>query len=189
MVVMFEIVAQLLLHKQLRFEEGNIKLLEQNVVIFPFENLFSIQKILEDSKKTYELYLSSKELGKDWIKNLLKSYKMDTIKAQSEWGEKVFTLAGMGKMKVIKWDTKKSLMIYRAYDSIMAKYYGNTGHCVCHIPRGWFAGASCVFFKKDVDAVEIKCLSKGDDFCEFLIKPKNSFNFKDKEIKKQLKSI
>lgn len=189
MVVMFEIVAQLLLHKQLKFEEGNITLLGQDVVIFPYENLFSIQKIIEKSGKTYDLYLSSKELGKIWIKNLLKAYKMDTINGQAEWGEKVFTLAGLGKMKILKWNVEDSSMIYRIYDSITARHYGNIGRCVCHIPRGWFAGAACVFFKKDVDAVETKCISKGGDFCEFVIKPKKDFDSRNKFFKQQLKPV
>lgn len=184
---MFEVVAQLLLHKQLKFEEGNIILLGQNVIIFPYENLFSIQKIIENSGKTYDLYLSSKELGKTWIKNLLRAYKMEAIKEQANWGEKVFTLAGLGKMKVLKLDVKDSTMIYRIYDSITAHHYGKTGRCVCHIPRGWFAGASCVFFKKNVDAVETKCLSKGDGYCEFIVKPKRNFDLKDKETRQQLK--
>lgn len=183
---MFEIVAKLMLHKQLKFEEGSIKLLEQNVVIFPFENLFSIQKMIENSDKTYEMYLSSKELGKNWIRNLFKAYKMETIKEQAEWGEKVFTLAGMGKMKVVKWNVENSVMIYRIEKSLTAQYYGNIGHAVCHIPRGWFAGASCIFFNKDVDAVETECLSKGGKYCEFLVQPKEKFDFKNEEVCQQL---
>ncbi|MBI3412545.1 MAG: hypothetical protein HY051_00500 [Candidatus Aenigmarchaeota archaeon] len=169
---MFKIVMDLLAHKQLQFEEGSIKLLGQNVVIFPFDNLFSIQKIIEDGNKTQELYLASKELGKNWIKNLFKFYKMDTIQEQAHWGERVFTLAGMGKMKVVTWNTKDSTTIYRAYESTTAKYYGNVDRPVCHIPRGWFAGASSTFFNKDLDGMEVKCMSKGDKYCEFFIGPK-----------------
>ena len=92
-------------------------------------------------------------------------------------------------VKVLKWNVEDSTMVYRIYDSITAHQYGKIGRCVCHIPRGWFAGAACVFFKGDVDAVETKCQSKGDAFCEFIIKPKNKFDFKNKEVKNQLKSV
>ncbi|VVB61331.1 V4R domain protein [uncultured archaeon] len=183
---MFEVVSKLMLHKQLEFEEGSIKLLGQNVVIFPFENLFSMQKIIEESGKTIELYSAAKELGKSWIKGLFKAYKMNTIEEQAEWGEKVFTLAGLGKMKVVEWNAKDSIMVYRVYDSIIAQHSGKVGHAVCHIQRGWFAGASCVFFGKDIDGIEVKCLSKGDAYCEFITKPRNKFDFKDKEVKQQL---
>ncbi len=184
---MFKTILDLLAHKQIKFEEGQIKLLEQNVVIFPFENLLSIQKLLEKKHGSYGLYLTSKDLGKKWIKNLFDTYNMDTIEEQARWGENVFTLAGMGKMKVLNWDSKKTTMRYRSYDSVTAQQYGSVGRPVCHIPRGWFAGASCVFFNKDVDAVEEKCLAKGDEYCEFIIKPKKNFDFKNRLVKTQLK--
>lgn len=184
---MYGTVAKLLAHRQISFEEGSVKLLKQNVAIFPFENLYTVQKLLEESGKINELYLSAKELGKKWIRALFKAYKMSKIEEQARWGEKVFTLAGMGKMKVAHWDLKKTTMIYQILDSVTAKYYGKVGRPVCHIPRGWFAGAACVFFEKDVDAVETKCVSKGDRYCEFIIKPKADFDFKDKPVKTQLK--
>lgn len=184
---MFKLIANLLMHKQLNFEEGSIQLLKQNVAIFPFTNLFAIQKIIEKSGKTNELYVASKELGEEWIRTLFKEYKMKTIKEQAEWGHNVFTLAGMGKMDVTDWDVKTKKMIYRVDDSIMARYYGNVGRPVDIIPRGWFAGASCVFFQTDVDAVEVKCKSKGDDYCEFIVQPKEKFDFNDPLVSSQLK--
>lgn len=185
---MFKIVANLLMHKQLNFEEGSIQLLKQNVAIFPFTNLYYIQKIIEDSGKTQELYLAAKELGKEWIKNLFKEYEMKTIREQAEWGHNVFTLAGMGKMKVTNWDVQTKQMIYRVDDSVMAKYYGRVGRAVDIIPRGWFAGASCVFFQTDVDAVEFKCKSKGDDYCEVITQPKDKFDFNDPVVNVQLRN-
>jgi len=184
---MFKAVLDLLAHKQLTFEDGSIKLLEQNVVMFPFENLYRIQKIIEKSNRINELYLSAKELGNNWIESLFRVYKMDTIEEQANWGEKVFSLAGMGKMRVVKWNVKDSTMVYRSFDSVIAKYYGKVGHAVCHIPRGWFAGASCVFFKKDVDAVEVDCLARGNKFCEFVVKPKCKFDFNNSLVRKQLR--
>lgn len=184
---MFKIVANLLMHKQLNFEEGSIQLLKQNVAIFPFSNLFTIQKIIEKLDKTYDLYLTSKELGQEWIKNLFKEYDMMTIKEQVEWGHNVFTLAGMGKMNVTSWDVQTKQMVYRIDQSIMAKYYGNIGRAVDVIPRGWFAGASSVFFQTDVDAVEFKCKSMGDDYCEFIVQPKEKFDFSNPVVSTQLK--
>lgn len=184
---MYKVILDLISHGHLKFEEGEINLLKQNVIIFPFENIFLIQKLLEKPDKTYDLYLASKKLGKDWITALFKEYKLQTIEEQAKWGENVFTLAGFGKMKVVSWDVNKKTMVYRVHNSITAKYFGKTKHPVCHIPRGWFAGAASVFFKQDVDAVETSCMSLGSEYCEFLIKPKGTFNFKEKEVRRQLK--
>lgn len=172
---MLDLFIKLVLHKQLVISDGNIKIFgTHNVTFFPLANLFYILQLIDKLKKQDELYLASKRLGNEWINGLLKAYRMDTIREQAKWGENVFTLAGFGKMKVVSWDVQKKEMIYRVYNSNIAKMYGNIGRAVDHIPRGWFAGASSVFFKSDVDCVETKCLSKGDEFCEFVAAPKES---------------
>jgi len=43
---------------------------------------------------------------------------------------------------------------------------------VCHWTRGYIAGAVSVVFGKPVEAVEVRCLAKGDEHCEFKIQPK-----------------
>jgi predicted hydrocarbon binding protein len=186
---MFKIILELLAHKQLKFEEGYIILFDQSGLMVPVITLVEIQKLLEKIEKENIFYYGAKSSGAEWIRRIFKLYKMDTIEEQANWGEKTFTLAGNGKMKVIKWDVKKSTMIYRVYESAISKVYGKTDHAVDQIPRGWFAGASCIFFNKDVDAVEVKCMAKGDEYCEFIVKPKTEFDFRNKEIKRQLKSV
>jgi len=41
---------------------------------------------------------------------------------------------------------------------------------VCHWTRGYFAGCMSVVFGKPVEAVEVKCLATGADYCEFKIR-------------------
>ncbi len=164
---MFDVVAKLMFHKQLAFEEGSIKLLNQNVVIFPIVNLFDIQVAMEEVGRENKLYDSSKKLGKLWIEEIFKAYAMNTIEEQVRWGETVVTLAGFGKMKVVNWDVDKKEMIYQLHDSSLAKLYGKVGRCVDHVPRGWYAGASSAFFHDDIDCVELKCIAKDDPYCEF----------------------
>ena len=43
-------------------------------------------------------------------------------------------------------------------------------HNVCHWARGYFAGCMSVVFGKPVEAVEVKCLATGAEYCEFKIK-------------------
>ncbi len=186
---MFKAILELLAHKQFRLEEGYITLFGQNGLMVPVLTIVEIQKLLEKIGKENIFYYGAKESGAEWIRRIFKLYKMDTIKEQTTWGEKTFTLAGNGRMKVIRWNVKESTMVYRVYDSAISKVYGASDHAIDQIPRGWFAGASCVFFDKDVDVVEIKCMAKGDKFCEFLAQPKNKFNLKNKEIRRQLTPV
>lgn len=184
---MFKVVADLMVHKQLTFEEGAIQLFGQYGGMLPIENLVGMQKLIDNAKEEYGLYLVSKDVGKKWIKAILNAHKMDKIKDQAKWGENTFTLAGLGKMKVSHWDAEKKEMIYKIENSRIAEEYGNVGRAVDHIARGWFAGAACIFFGADVDAVETKCIAKGDKYCEFIIKPKKDFDFTVPIVSEQLK--
>jgi predicted hydrocarbon binding protein len=56
-------------------------------------------------------------------------------------------------------------------DSFFAKSIGRTGQPECHVVRGILEGTAKVILKKDYQCQEVKCLSKGDQFCEFLIQP------------------
>ena len=41
---------------------------------------------------------------------------------------------------------------------------------VCHWARGFFAGCMRVVFEKPVEAVEVKCLATGAEYCEFKVR-------------------
>lgn len=43
---------------------------------------------------------------------------------------------------------------------------------VCHWTRGYFAGCMSIVFENPVEAVEVKCLATGAEYCEFKIKEK-----------------
>jgi predicted hydrocarbon binding protein len=172
---MYDLFVKLVLNKQLELNDGVIKIFgNQPVVFFPLKNLFSILQMLDKAGKQEELYESSKRLGKEWIIGLFNAYKMNTIDEQARWGENVITLAGFGKMEITNWDVEKREMKFKVTDSQVAKLYGKVGKPVDHLLRGWFAGVSSIFFKSDVDCVEVKCMSKGDDYCEFLSAPKET---------------
>jgi predicted hydrocarbon binding protein len=172
---MYDLLVNLVLNKQLEFGDGTIKIFRShNAVFFPLSNLFSIIKIVDDLGKSDELYESSKKLGEEWIMGIFKAYKMDTIDEQASWGEKIISLAGFGKLKIYNWDVKKKEMYFKVENSQIAQLYGRVGKPVDHLLRGWFAGVSSIFFKSPIECAEIKCMSKGDEYCEFFAAPKET---------------
>ena len=54
-------------------------------------------------------------------------------------------------------------------DSFFAKAIGRTGKPECHIVRGLLEGTANVVFRNDYVCQEMKCASKGDQTCEFLV--------------------
>ncbi len=186
---MFKDLLELLAHKQFKLEEGYITLFGQYGLMTPVLTVVEIQKILEGLGQENALYYGAKKSGIEWIRKIFKKYHMNKIDEQVKWGEKTFTLAGNGKMSVLGWDLEEKTMTYQVHDSAISRIYGKSNHAVDQIPRGWFAGATSVFFQEDMDAVEVKCLAKGDPYCEFVAKPKKKFDFKKPIIRKQLKKI
>ena len=70
--------------------------------------------------------------------------------------------------------------------SRFAEVYGPSKEPIDDIVRGFIAGGASLLFSKDVEAVETKCISKGDRFCEIVVQSKEKFDLSKKLIKNQL---
>jgi predicted hydrocarbon binding protein len=57
-------------------------------------------------------------------------------------------------------------------DSFFAQSLGRTGQPECHIVRGLVEGTAKVVLKLDYVCQEVRCLSKGDSLCEFIVAPR-----------------
>ena len=78
---------------------------------------------------------------------------------------------GKGKLEAIKGDTEKFSFILRMYFSPIALAYlehEKITEPVCYHIAGLFVGAGNIFYP-GIEAVETKCLAKGDPYCEFVI--------------------
>ena len=53
---------------------------------------------------------------------------------------------------------------------LLCESLGTTGQAECDVVRGPLEGTARVVFKKDYQCQEVKCLSKGDALCEFLLR-------------------
>lgn len=182
---MIDIIKKLLFARQLSFEEGSVILLGIPIVMHPVATMVSIRKILEERNETVLLYRACKDSGKIYQLNIKKAFGMDRNK-MIEWGINSLTLGGWGKIKIAKLDYDKKMAIIRLDDSSFAKLYGRSKEFIDDVFRGYAASTGGIIFNKDCDAVEVKCIAKGDGCCEFLVKPSENFDYKDKLVKKQL---
>src|SRR4030066_384136 len=102
---MYDIVKRLLFSRQISFEEGKIKLLNQPVVISP---TLIHAKMLQVMRKKYGktadkiFYDASKETGIKYMSLLKEKYKMSKNE-MSKWAANSITLSGWGIVKVIKY--------------------------------------------------------------------------------------
>jgi len=118
------------------------------------------------------LFEMGKELGFNVIQNLQEKTK-NPIKLAS-LGLKHGSLLGWGKFHVtttqlLKMATLKTMKI-KVYDCFIAKAIGNRGQASCHLLRGFFTGALQTLVGGTCSCEEVKCVSRGDPHCEFLLR-------------------
>ena len=173
------------MHNRLKLEKGRIELLNQRVCMFPLDMLVDLQKNLELQSSDNLVYFSAKKTGVTWFKNMYNYFKIsraDVIK----WGFNVINLAGWGVPSITKMDTQEEILIFTLVDAGQANLYGKSNFSVDHYFRGCAASAGILLLQKNCDAVETKCISKGDGICEFVVKPKEKFDLSSEIVKKQL---
>lgn len=182
---MFEVVVNLLMHKQLNFEKGKIVLFDQRIAMLPLYNVVELQKTLEQQKFENALYYINKTFGISWTKKMHESFKVKE-KDVFKLGIDSVTLAGWGIVEVVSVKTNPINIKFNLKDSGVVFYYGSSENPVDHIFRGMIAGAMSATYSVDLDAVEISCKSQGKDYCEFVVKETKDFDFSNPLIKKQL---
>ena len=141
---------------------------------------------IEKINKENVIYFSGKDAGKLWFIEMNKQFKLK----QSEvikWGSEIVTLAGWGEAIIKKEDILSQTVIFDLNNSVVVKFYGKSKCAVDHLFRGLLAGAMCVVFNEDMEAVEMYCVAKGDKNCEFIVKPRKKFDLSNPTVKMQLK--
>jgi predicted hydrocarbon binding protein len=101
-----------------------------------------------------------------------KMSRIDVIKSFMDLGKN----KGYGKfhtpfLKMILSGLRGEPMV-RLEDSFFAASAGKTGKTECYLMAGIIAGASQILLQKKFSCVEEKCLSRGDEYCEFKLKEK-----------------
>lgn len=183
------LLKKLLFVRQFSIAEGKINILGIRHSMLTTDALLELQDI--DNTKLYDLMKDStfRQLSEFVEHAKVYSQLKNTIfqniaKLSSKLGggeegmlktlQEIFDIYGLGNLVIANLDNQKKQAFVRVYESSIAQSYlekkGKSQTPVCTITAGVLAGIFSYLFKKDVNAVEGKCLAKGNSFCEFLIK-------------------
>ncbi|MFH1256692.1 MAG: 4-vinyl reductase [Candidatus Diapherotrites archaeon] len=171
---------------QLNFDKGKIELLKQPVAILPVDFIVEVQKQLEKEGRENLIYYSMRDATISWFNSLYDYFKIsreDVVK----WGLDIVTAAGWGITKIDKIDSKEKIVIFTLEDSTFANRYGKSRLAIDHFARACTAGGGALILNADVEAIETKCIAKGDKLCEFIVKEKDAWDKNDPLVKQQLK--
>ena len=181
-----------ILWQELGFSEGKISYHNSRLNIAPSSLMSSL---LENSDDFWKEAMFQYDMAKKaYIESFFKNLKDEGIKSDKlvALTMNFVDLGGWGKVECLSSQIPKGRAVYKVKESALAlaylRKYSTSKYPVCHTLRGAMAaGASAIHGKLDIDAVETKCLAKGDPYCEFLVKPRKEFlKSENEEFKKQL---
>ncbi len=165
---MFE---ELMLAKNISFNEGKIELLKQQVVMLPAEFMSDYtSEINNDPNKIKEIY----QAGKEAIKNnfgpgIGKHYSFN-FSDFFRWYISLAKLSGWGIVKWAEFDKNSYSGVITIEDSLVGTNLKNKVTSPCdHIIRGLMAGSATSAFLIDVDMIETECIALGSEKCKFLM--------------------
>lgn len=90
---------------------------------------------------------------------------------------RILSERGFGKAKLVKYGGKEGESIVRVLNSFESEWYLDKSieskKPVCDVMRGFIAGGAKAVLEEEMKVEENKCRVLGDEYCEFLVKPKD----------------
>ncbi|MBI2631790.1 hypothetical protein HYW75_02195 [Candidatus Pacearchaeota archaeon] len=180
---------KLLFVNQFGIDKGKINLLGDKLIMLHASAILELQDI--DESKLYEIAKKSSLNNLVAFVEHAKVYgkiKSVIIKELIQLGQKIgqtdegtiktleglFNINGLGKMNIVNLDNEKKEAMINITDSTIAIEWLNKNkkeskNAVCTLTAGVLAGIFSYIFGGDVDCVEVSCIAKGDNICEFKV--------------------
>jgi len=90
------------------------------------------------------------------------------------WLQEMFRLMGYGLLEVVELDEGRKEAVMRVYNSFECELFRGAGEIRSNLVRGILAGWVAEHLgRRSLDyvrAIELKCIAKGDPYCEYLIR-------------------
>ena len=83
---------------------------------------------------------------------------------------KQFPKRGYGEAELVAFDSTATRFVVRIYNNFNSKGITNPEH-FCAVAAGILAGGAFVVTRREMDAIETKCVARGDAYCEFEVVP------------------
>lgn len=115
------------------------------------------------------------EAGKKAMDKLAPTYKLLMLIPRNSASKKklieelveVWSWMSCGRPEVTKIDLRNNRFTFRLYGSSIAKQYLGKGETMCDYLAGMVAGGVGSLIGESLKCREVRCIAKGDEFCEF----------------------
>lgn len=170
-------LAKLLLTKKLRFKDGKIELESLNFFMVPTLFIHEITDYFLEKDELQLLYLLSWICGFVATHHIVKDLKLDRSDKVYTVTMNIMEAAGIGLYKTHEYYPGRYTH-FIIYENPFGKWFKRYGSAVDYFISGVSAGGGCFVHKALVQNIEIKCIAKGDPYCEF-------FTVTEEEAKKR----
>ncbi len=157
--------------------DGIIKAFGQRVIVLRINTRASIRATLLDilgvTGGRLVLEILGEKIGSEAAqialdKGLIKGLDESTFK----FLQNVYLNSGWGKWEYEKRGDEIIARVYNPFEADAHKIaFGEVEEPSCFFTRGYLKGFFSTLLGKEVDVVEEKCKARGDEYCEFHIKP------------------
>jgi predicted hydrocarbon binding protein len=165
---------------EMEYDDRGKVFLQGNSSVIDFREYWSIyqhefEKIIGPATKAIVYDVSKQgtfEAMSLVMRYVIKVARMISTKKIIEEILKQIPMRGYGRITNYSFDDKKKTGVVRMKNCFNAVgYNGKASKPVCYSMAGNIAGAGKIIFGSDVVCTERKCEGKGDDYCEFVVKP------------------
>jgi len=167
-------LSKLLTSRQASFTDKDISVFDLLFAMQPIESLVELQKELEKKlgKEGEQLMVEfGRMISDDIIKHFKKKFNLKGKRLESIWLN-MFGLSGLGKLEVIKMDSKEAR--FQTDSSTVAKIYlskfKKSKKPVCLIISGMLESYTKEVIGKRAKCIETTCVAQGKKYCVFEMK-------------------
>ncbi len=164
--------------KDITYEDGILRQMGKRIVIVPFAWLINLQKEIENilgSDGAYVLIKNASYKAGIGVANEINAFlKSKSLEEKIQFYLNIVNTAGWGKVTLVKINKDPLEVVLKYEHSYVEGHYQNESEGKCY----YISSVSAVieeFMKFEginypLEAIETKCVAKGDPYCEFIIK-------------------
>ncbi len=154
-------------------EDGVIDFMDIRAAGIPAEVIPLIFKTLMD-KYGYETgyrltHAIGKEVGRLLARKFKDKFKVFSIEESVPFFTKTATLMGMGEFTVKEYDEEKGIIKFQVTNSPECAFFKDTAKKTGPLIGGAIEGVGEFYLGLGARCEEVKCVSKGDDCCEYVL--------------------
>jgi hypothetical protein len=174
---MSDMLQKLAFFRNLSLEEGIMSVYGSRIQILPSEMLAGFIYYGHNSQECAKAqYRAAKNSTIEYIEKMAKPEEAPEGK-QIRFAYELLNELGWGKSSIKSHDIERGRAVIEvdgsSVGSTYLKSFGKSEKAVCHLHRGGIAGGAIALSgKKDVIALEMECIAKGDEKCVFVCGPK-----------------